>query len=60
MDLHPKGQLNRPLSAPDCCPALRETIRAGTLYDVVYDEAGATIAEPRTSGDQYFRVPKYC
>ena len=42
----PKGQLNGPLSAPDCCPALRETVRGSVLYEVVYDEQGATIARP--------------
>jgi len=42
----PKGQLNGPLSAPDCCPALRETVRDSALYEVVYDGEGATIARP--------------
>jgi hypothetical protein len=42
----PKGQLNGPLSAPDCCPALRETVRDSAVYEVVYDEEGATIARP--------------
>jgi len=42
----PKGQLNGPLSAPDCCPALRETVRNGDHYEVVYDGKGATIGRP--------------
>jgi hypothetical protein len=42
----PKGQLNGPLAAPDCCPALRETVRDGAHYEVVYDGVGATIARP--------------
>lgn len=41
----PKGQLAGPLSASDCCPALRATLPdAG--YEIVYDAAGATIARP--------------
>jgi hypothetical protein len=43
----PKGRVNGPLSPDDCCPALRETVRTGTLYEVVYDGPGATIARPR-------------
>ncbi|MEK6191317.1 MAG: hypothetical protein AABM41_03210 [Chloroflexota bacterium] len=43
----PKGQVNGPLSPNDCCPALRETVRDSTHYEVVYDGAGATIARPR-------------
>jgi hypothetical protein len=42
----PKGQLNGPLSASECCPALRDSVRAGSLYEVVYDGAGATVARP--------------
>ncbi len=41
----PKGEVAGPFSASDCCPALRETLEdAG--YEIVYDEAGATIARP--------------
>jgi hypothetical protein len=43
----PKGTVNGPLSPDDCCPALRETVRDGTFYEVVYDGPGATIARPR-------------
>lgn len=43
----PKGRLNGPLSPDDCCPALRETVRDSTTFEVVYDGAGATIARPR-------------
>lgn len=43
----PKGQMNGPLSPPDCCAALRETVLDSALYEVVYDGAGATIARPR-------------
>jgi hypothetical protein len=39
--------MNGPLSPDDCCPALRETVREGTLYEVVYDGPGATIGRPR-------------
>jgi hypothetical protein len=42
----PKGQLDGPLSASDCCPALRETVRNGDYYEVVYDGEGATIGRP--------------
>ena len=42
----PKGRLAGPLSAPDCCPALRETLAASERYRVIYDGPGATIAEP--------------
>jgi hypothetical protein len=42
----PKGQVNGPLSAHDCCPALRETVQNGGRYEVVYDGKGATIARP--------------
>jgi hypothetical protein len=42
----PKGQVNGPLSAADCCPALRELVQAGGAYEVVYDGPGATIARP--------------
>jgi hypothetical protein len=45
--LVPKGRMNGPLSPDDCCPALRETVREGTLYEVVYDGPGATIGRPR-------------
>jgi hypothetical protein len=47
----PKGQVNGPLSSTECCPALRETVREGTFYEVVYDGAGATIARPVGRGD---------
>jgi hypothetical protein len=47
----PKGQVNGPLSSEECCPALRETVREGTFYEVVYDGAGATIARPVGLGD---------
>jgi len=43
----PKGQVNGPLSSVECCLALRETIRSGARYAVVYDGVGATIARPR-------------
>ena len=43
----PKGQVSGPLSASDCCPALRELVRGGALYEVMYDGPGATIARPR-------------
>jgi hypothetical protein len=42
----PKGQVSGPLSAPDCCPAIRELVEAGGSYEVVYDGPGATIARP--------------
>ena len=42
----PKGQVNGPLSANDCCPALRELVQAGGRYELVYDDEGATIARP--------------
>jgi hypothetical protein len=47
----PKGQLNGPLSPPECCPALSETVRQGAFYEVVYDGVGATIARPVDRGD---------
>jgi hypothetical protein len=37
----PKGQLAGLASDPDCCPAMRESLRQ--LDDVIYDDAGATI-----------------
>lgn len=43
----PKGRVSGPLSADDCCPALRATVRDSTFYEVVFDGAGATIARPR-------------
>ncbi|MGH7417059.1 MAG: hypothetical protein ACREKB_04695, partial [Candidatus Rokuibacteriota bacterium] len=43
----PKGRVSGPLSPDDCCPALRETVRDSTVYEVVFDGAGATIARPR-------------
>ena len=46
----PKGQLAGPFSPGDCCPALRQTL-ADSGYRIVYDEAGATIAEPARSDD---------
>ncbi|HEY7452902.1 MAG TPA: glycosyltransferase family 39 protein [Candidatus Limnocylindria bacterium] len=42
----PKGQVNGPLSAADCCPALRELVQGSDRYEVVYDGPGATIAIP--------------
>jgi hypothetical protein len=39
----PKGQLYGPTSPSDCCPALRETLRASSRYRLVYDGPGATI-----------------
>lgn len=47
----PKGQVNGPLSPPDCCPALRETVQSGTRFEVVYDGPGATIARPVNAED---------
>jgi len=47
----PKGQLNGPLSAQDCCPALRETVQTSGRYEVVYDGVGATIARPVAAGE---------
>jgi hypothetical protein len=47
----PKGQTNGPRSPEECCPALRESVQAGVLYEVVYDGPGATIAKPVTPGD---------
>lgn len=41
----PKGRLAGPWSPVDCCPALRQTL-ADAGYEIVYDEAGATIARP--------------
>jgi hypothetical protein len=45
----PKGQLNGLFSPDDCCPALRSTLESAG-YRVVYDGAGATIAEPQAGG----------
>jgi hypothetical protein len=42
----PKGQLQGPLSARDCCPAARASLRAAG-YEVIYDGPGATIGRPR-------------
>jgi hypothetical protein len=42
----PKGQVSGPLSADDCCPALRELVAGGEWYAVIYDGPGATIAVP--------------
>ena len=42
----PKGRLAGLFSAGDCCPALRETL-ADAGYEIIYDEEGATIAQPR-------------
>jgi hypothetical protein len=39
----PKGQLAGLASPSDCCPAIRESIRA--MFNVVYDGDGATIAK---------------
>lgn len=53
----PKGQLNGPLSAQDCCPALRETVRGSAVYEVVYDGVGATIARPVAAAWLPFAFP---
>jgi hypothetical protein len=42
----PKGRLFGPLSASDCCPALRETLMSSTDYRVMYDGPGATVFAP--------------
>ena len=42
----PKGRVNGPLSADDCCPALRELVHDSLFYELIYDGAGATIARP--------------
>lgn len=41
----PKGTLDGPLGDPDCCVALRQTLRADAHYRTLYDGAGATIFE---------------
>ncbi|MDQ4034392.1 MAG: hypothetical protein M3153_00535 [Chloroflexota bacterium] len=41
----PKGQLQGPLSAGDCCPAARDSLQAAG-YEVIYDGSGATIGRP--------------
>ena len=41
----PKGPISGPFGPDDCCPALRATLE-GAGYEIVYDEAGATIARP--------------
>jgi hypothetical protein len=41
----PKGRLAGVLSAEDCCPALRETMREDASFQIIYDGPGATIAE---------------
>jgi hypothetical protein len=42
----PKGLLAGPLSAPDCCTALRVTLSRSNDFHVIYDGAGATIFAP--------------
>ena len=43
----PKGPLAGPLSATDCCSALRDTLRTAPGDTVVYDADGATIIRLR-------------
>ena len=42
----PKGRVAGLFSPGDCCPALRESL-ADSGYDIIYDDVGATIAQPR-------------
>ena len=44
----PKGRIDGPLSADDCCTGLRETLAASPKYTVAYDGPGASIFEWRT------------
>jgi hypothetical protein len=52
----PKGRIGGPLSAADCCAALRQTLTASPDYIVAYDGPGATIlklrAPPAASGER--------
>jgi Dolichyl-phosphate-mannose-protein mannosyltransferase len=43
----PKGQIGGPLSAGDCCGALRQTLAVSPDYLVAYDGPGATIFKKR-------------
>ena len=45
----PKGPLGGVDSGPDCCTALRQTLRESGAYEIVYDGQGATIARRRSS-----------
>jgi hypothetical protein len=42
----PKGRLFGPISSPDCCTALRETLGLSDRWVRVYDGPGATIFKP--------------
>jgi Dolichyl-phosphate-mannose-protein mannosyltransferase len=44
----PKGRIDGPLSAEDCCGGLRQTLAASPNYAVAYDGPGASIFERRT------------
>ncbi len=44
----PKGRLGEVTSAPDCCTALRQTLRESGSFEIVYDGPGASIFERRT------------
>jgi hypothetical protein len=45
----PKGRLGEVISAPDCCVALRQTLRQSDSFGIVYDGPGASIFERRTA-----------